>query len=72
VARRHPLMLLALAAIWGASFMFIKVAARELSPSAVVTGRVLLAHLDFCRRFRSCSAGRERGESCGGTQARCC
>jgi drug/metabolite transporter (DMT)-like permease len=45
VARRHPLMLLALAAIWGASFMFIKVAARELSPSAVVTGRVLLGTL---------------------------
>jgi drug/metabolite transporter (DMT)-like permease len=45
MARRHLLMLLALAAIWGSSFMFIKVAARELSPSAVVTGRVLLGTL---------------------------
>ena len=39
------LMLLALAAIWGASFMFIKVAGEELSASAVVTGRVLLGAL---------------------------
>jgi drug/metabolite transporter (DMT)-like permease len=45
VARRHLLMLLALAAIWGASFMFIKVAAEEMSASAVVTGRVLLGVL---------------------------
>lgn len=38
-------MLLALAAIWGASFMFIKVAADELSASAVVAGRVLFGVL---------------------------
>jgi drug/metabolite transporter (DMT)-like permease len=35
-------MLLALAAIWGSSFMFIKVAVRELSPAEVVFGRVLV------------------------------
>ena len=29
MSRRHTVMLLALASIWGASFMFIKVAVRE-------------------------------------------
>ena len=32
MSRRHTVMLFALAAIWGASFMFIKVAVRELEP----------------------------------------
>jgi len=35
-------LLLALAAIWGSSFLFIKVAVRELSPGEVVFGRVLI------------------------------
>jgi drug/metabolite transporter (DMT)-like permease len=35
-------MLLALAAIWGASFMFIKVAVEEMAPAEVVFGRVLV------------------------------
>src|SRR5439155_126943 len=35
-------MLLALAAIWGSSFMFIKVAVREVAPAEVVFGRVLV------------------------------
>jgi drug/metabolite transporter (DMT)-like permease len=40
---RRPLpLLLALAAIWGSSFLFIKVAVRELSPGEVVFGRVLI------------------------------
>ena len=38
-------MLLALAAIWGSSFMFIKIAAEELSPSVVVAGRVVVGAL---------------------------
>ena len=38
-------MLLALAAIWGSSFMFIKVAVRELEPGVVVFGRVFVATL---------------------------
>ncbi len=38
-------MLLALSAIWGSSFMFIKVAVRELEPSTLVGGRLLLAAL---------------------------
>jgi drug/metabolite transporter (DMT)-like permease len=43
--RRHLAMLLALAAIWGSSFMFIKVAVEEVSPGVVVWGRVLVASL---------------------------
>jgi len=35
-------MLLALAAIWGSSFMFIKVAVRDVAPAEVVFGRVLV------------------------------
>ena len=38
-------MLLALAAIWGSSFMFIKVAVEELAPGEVVFGRVLVGTL---------------------------
>ena len=38
-------MLLALAAIWGSSFMFIKVAVREVTPGEVVFGRVLIGTL---------------------------
>jgi drug/metabolite transporter (DMT)-like permease len=36
-------MLIALALIWGASFMFIKVADRELSPATLIMGRLGLA-----------------------------
>jgi drug/metabolite transporter (DMT)-like permease len=45
VSRRYLIMLLALAAIWGSSFMFIKVAVRELAPAEVVFGRVLIGAL---------------------------
>lgn len=38
-------MLLALAAIWGSSFMFIKVAVEEVTPGVVVFGRVFVATL---------------------------
>src|SRR5215213_10204720 len=41
--RRHVVMLIALGAIWGASFMFIKVAVRELEPVTLVWLRILLA-----------------------------
>src|SRR5438045_4298260 len=34
-------MLVALAAIWGSSFLFIKVAVRHLHPEAVVFGRLV-------------------------------
>jgi drug/metabolite transporter (DMT)-like permease len=36
-------MLLGLAALWGASFLFIKVAVRELSPATLIVGRLGLA-----------------------------
>jgi drug/metabolite transporter (DMT)-like permease len=45
VNRRHAVMLTALALIWGSSFMFIKVAVRELSPSTLILGRLGLAAL---------------------------
>jgi drug/metabolite transporter (DMT)-like permease len=38
--QRNLVMLLALAAIWGASFMFIKIAVRELSPATLIVGRL--------------------------------
>jgi drug/metabolite transporter (DMT)-like permease len=38
-------MLLALAAIWGASFLFIKVAVRALTPATLIVGRLGLAAL---------------------------
>src|SRR3954471_2782048 len=41
--RRHLLMLIALALLWGASFLFIKVAVRELTPATLITGRLGLA-----------------------------
>jgi drug/metabolite transporter (DMT)-like permease len=40
VSRRHLLMLLALSAIWGASFMFIKIGVRELAPTTLVCVRL--------------------------------
>jgi drug/metabolite transporter (DMT)-like permease len=43
--RRNLAMLLGLAAIWGASFMFIKIAVREISPSTLIAGRLGLAAL---------------------------
>jgi drug/metabolite transporter (DMT)-like permease len=45
VSRRHVVTLLALSAIWGASFMFIKVGVRELEPGALIFVRVGLAAL---------------------------
>jgi drug/metabolite transporter (DMT)-like permease len=43
MTRRSTALLLALALIWGASFMFIKVAVREIDPLALAGMRVLLA-----------------------------
>ena len=45
MSRRYLVMLLALAAIWGASFLFIKVAVRELAPATLIVGRLGLAAL---------------------------
>ena len=43
--RRNLAMLVALALIWGSSFMFIKVADRQLAPSTLILGRLGLAAL---------------------------
>jgi drug/metabolite transporter (DMT)-like permease len=40
VSRRDALLLLLLSAIWGASFLFIKLGVEELEPSVVVLGRL--------------------------------
>src|SRR4051812_31210018 len=42
---RQTRMLLALAAVWGASFLFIRVAVDDLGPVALADGRLLLAAL---------------------------
>jgi hypothetical protein len=39
VTRRQLIVLLVLASLWGASFMFIKVAVRELAPAATSSPR---------------------------------
>ena len=36
MTRRHIAILLALSAIWGSSFMFIKVGVREFEPGALI------------------------------------
>jgi drug/metabolite transporter (DMT)-like permease len=43
VTRGYTPTLLALAAIWGSSFMFIEIALDDLSPAATMTGRLLFA-----------------------------
>jgi drug/metabolite transporter (DMT)-like permease len=40
MSRRYPAMLATVALLWGASFMFIKVAVRELAPATLVLGRI--------------------------------
>ena len=43
--KRYGPMLIVLALIWGSSFMFIKVAVRELDPATLILGRLALAAL---------------------------
>jgi drug/metabolite transporter (DMT)-like permease len=45
INRRYLPMLLLLSLIWGSSFMFIKVADRQLDPSTLILGRIALAAL---------------------------
>src|SRR2546421_107702 len=45
MSRRDVSMLLALGAVWGASFMFIKVGVEELAPATLVLFRLLLGAL---------------------------
>ena len=41
--RAYLTLLLSLAAIWGASFMFIEIALRDLEPTTLMAGRLLIA-----------------------------
>src|SRR5215510_11926426 len=43
MARGYVTVLLVLAAIWGSSFMFIKLAIEDLTPTATMFGRCLIA-----------------------------
>ncbi|NUR74788.1 MAG: DMT family transporter [Thermoleophilia bacterium] len=57
--RRYGLMLTVLALIWGSSFMFIKVAVRELDPSVLILGRLGLAALTLAIVVPLLVGGRE-------------
>ena len=41
--RTYPVLLVALAAVWGASFMFIEIALRGLEPTTLMAGRLVVA-----------------------------
>ena len=41
--RAYLTLLLSLAAVWGASFMFIEIALDDLAPTTLMTGRLLVA-----------------------------
>jgi drug/metabolite transporter (DMT)-like permease len=43
VSRRYPLLLVAVSLLWGASFLFIKIAVRQLAPATLILGRLGLA-----------------------------
>src|SRR3954451_23465060 len=65
MSRRHLLMLLALAALWGASFMFIKICVRELEPTTLVClrlgiGALALLPLTLARLGPRVALGEER------------
>jgi drug/metabolite transporter (DMT)-like permease len=45
VSRRDLTLLVCLSAIWGASFLFIKLGVDQLEPSAVVLGRLVVGVL---------------------------
>ena len=54
------MLLLALGAIWGASYMFIKIGLRDMSPAVVAFARIALAALvlaaDRAARRARCAA----------------
>ena len=78
---RRPIVILTLLAlIWGASFMFIKIAVRELAPATLILGRVgigalLLALIAFLRlgpRGRRRDAPHVAGSSWSASSTRRC
>src|SRR5882724_8637489 len=62
MTRSRPIVLLgALALIWGSSFMFIKVADREVEPSTLILGRLGLAALTLAIVVPALVGGRAVG-----------
>jgi drug/metabolite transporter (DMT)-like permease len=59
VSRRNTLMLLALTAVWGASFLFIKVGVRDFSPSTLICLRCGFAVLTLLPILLVTSGARE-------------
>jgi len=57
--RRYTTLLLTLSAIWGASYLFIKVGDRELEPATMMTARLLLAAALLLAYLVATSGGRE-------------
>jgi drug/metabolite transporter (DMT)-like permease len=66
VAPRYLVMLLALGAIWGASYLFIEIALRDLEPAALIEGRFLFG-LAFLVPAVALAAG--RGAALAGLRA---
>jgi drug/metabolite transporter (DMT)-like permease len=66
---RNLVMLVGLALIWGASFMFIRVADRQLAPATLIMGRLGLAALTLALVVPMGSAPGRRSPSCGRTRA---
>ncbi|HEX7626134.1 MAG TPA: DMT family transporter [Gaiellaceae bacterium] len=59
MTRRYLPMLVLLALIWGSSFMFIKVAVRDLDPATLILGRLGLAAIALAVIVPFISGGRE-------------
>jgi drug/metabolite transporter (DMT)-like permease len=59
MGRRYPAMLAAVALLWGASFMFIKIAVRELAPATLVAGRIGIGALTLAVIVPFLVGGRE-------------
>jgi drug/metabolite transporter (DMT)-like permease len=57
MSRRHLLMLLALAALWGSSFMFIEIALRDLEPSTLILLRMASGALALAAYVRLAGHG---------------
>jgi drug/metabolite transporter (DMT)-like permease len=59
VSRRYPALLAAVSLLWGASFLFIKVAVRELAPATLILGRLGLATIALAAVVPVLVGGRE-------------
>jgi drug/metabolite transporter (DMT)-like permease len=59
VSRRYPALLVAVSLLWGASFLFIKVAVRELAPATLILGRLGLATIALAAVVPVLVGGRE-------------